>query len=96
MNRLRLLCQRLLSAVAIPLGFNHRLSQFCDRCGRSNWRRAWWDDTNKVWEAVAGNVNGCRHGCFCPDCFTILAREKGIHLTWKPVIVPSTEEGGER
>ena len=86
MNRLRLFYQRLLSAVAIPLGLNHLLTQFCDRCGRTNWPMVWWDDTTQVWEAVAGNVNGHHHGCFCPNCFTILAREKGILIVWRPVI----------
>jgi hypothetical protein len=84
---LRLSYQRLLSAIAIPLGFNHRLIQFCDRCGRTRTDLSWWDDTGKVWEAVAGNVNGHHHGCFCAECFTILAREKGIYLTWKPTII---------
>lgn len=86
MSTLRLLLQSWLSAVAIPLGLNHKLGQFCDRCGRTGWRMAWWDDTNKVWEAVAGNVNGHRHGCYCPQCFTALAREKGIRLLWVPTV----------
>ena len=86
MNRLRLFYQRLLSAIAIPLGFNWRLTQYCDRCGRSHWPMCWWDDTTEVWEAVAGNVNGYHHGCFCPDCFTILAKKKGIWLVWRPTI----------
>lgn len=86
MNKLRLLFQLCLSFVAIPLGFNDKLSQFCDRCGRTNWRMAWWDYSNKVWEAVAGNVNGYRHGCYCPQCFTVLARERNIRLVWVPEI----------
>lgn len=86
MNRLRLALQWLLSAIAIPLGFNHKLGQCCDRCGRfAAWKGFWAD--NDVWEAVAGNVNGCRHGCFCRDCFTLIARDKGIRLDWKPSIV---------
>jgi hypothetical protein len=49
----------------------------------------WWDESNEVWEAVAGNLHGCRHGCFCVECFTILAEEKGILLLWKPTIEPA-------
>jgi hypothetical protein len=85
MNRLRLFYQCVLGAIARRLGFNHLLVQFCDRCGRTRWVMCWWAH-NKVWEAVAGNVNGCHHGCFCPDCFTILAHKKGIRLLWKPTI----------
>jgi hypothetical protein len=88
MNKLRLLYQYLLGAIARPLGFNDRLSQFCDHCGRTKWSVRWWDETNKVWESVAGNVNDRHHGCFCPDCFTILARKKGIWLVWKPTVEP--------
>lgn len=86
MNRLRLIYQHGLGTVALLLGFNHRLTQFCDRCGRTNWAARWWDCTTKVWETVAGNVNGQHHGCLCLDCFTILARDKGIHLMWQPTI----------
>lgn len=86
MNKLRLLYQAVLSAIAIRFGFNDKLGQFCDRCGRTKWRMAWWDDKHTIWEAVAGNLNGCRHGCYCPQCFTILAREKGIRLIWVPTV----------
>ena len=86
MNRLRLFFQHLLSTIAIPLRINYLFTQFCDRCGRSDWGIRWWDDTYQVWEAVAGNVNDQHHGCYCPTCFTILARNKGIVLIWKPVI----------
>jgi len=86
MNKLRLLFQKLLSAVAIACGFNHRLVQFCDRCGRTHRIAMWWDETDEVWESVAGNVDGHHHGCFCLECFTILAREKGIPLIWIPTI----------
>ena len=86
LNKIRLGYQHLLSAIAIPLGFNHRLVQFCDRCGRTRWGVSWWDHSGMVWEAVAGNINGHRHGCFCPKCFTELARENGIYLIWKPTI----------
>lgn len=84
MNKLRLIFQSMLGTVAIRLGFNHRLHQFCDRCGRTRWTAHWWDDSTEVWEAVAGDINGHHHGCFCLDCFTILAREKDICITWKP------------
>ena len=88
MNMLRLLYQHLLSMVAIPLGFNDRLTQFCDRCGRTKWAVHWWDDSDRteVWKAVAWNVNGHHHGCFCPACFTVLARKKNIRLIWRPII----------
>lgn len=85
MNKLRLALQWLLSAIAIPLGFNDKLCQFCDRCGRGMAGKGFWA-VNDVWEAVAGNVNGHRHGCFCRDCFTAIARAKGIVLEWKPVV----------
>jgi hypothetical protein len=84
MNRFRLLAQELLGIIARWLDFNDRLSQFCDRCGRSGagWP-SWWADT-PLWESVAGNVNGHHHGCYCPSCFDELARAKGILLLWKP------------
>jgi hypothetical protein len=81
-NWIRLKIQWLLSAIAIPLGFNHRLSQFCDRCGKSHWMGFW--AANDVWIAVAGNVNDHRHGAFCISCFDALARRKGILLDWTP------------
>lgn len=90
MNRLRLAYQHILGNIAILLGFNHLLTQFCDRCGRTKWSISWWDDTAEVWEAVAGNVNGHHHGCFCSNCFTALARNKGIVITWKPIINEKT------
>jgi hypothetical protein len=86
MNKFRLLCQAALSAIAIPLGFNDKLTQFCDRCGRSHWRMVWWDETNVVWETVVGNINGCRHGCYCPACFTAIAHDKGVRILWVPII----------
>lgn len=84
MNRIRLTLQHILSAIAIPLRFNDRLIQFCDRCGRSRYLGFWAD--NEVWEAVAGNVNGHRHGAYCIECFNSLASERGILLQWKPEI----------
>ena len=88
MNKLRLSLQWLLSAIAIPLGLNDRLVQFCDRCGRSgrSWP-SWWSDDVTVWEDVAGNVNGHHHGCYCPNCFDRLAVSKGITLRWRPEFV---------
>lgn len=86
MDRLRLLFQCALSSIARPLGVNHLLTQYCDRCGRTNWPTGWWDDSTEVWEAVAGNVNGHHHGCFCLNCFTIMAAEKNIQIMWRPVI----------
>lgn len=82
MNRLRLSLQWLLSAIAIPLGVNDRLTQFCDRCGRTRFL-SFWADT-EVWEAVAGNVNGHHHGCYCIPCFAAIAERKGVRLEWKP------------
>lgn len=82
MNRLRLAFQFLLSVTAIPLGFNDRLSQFCDRCGRTKYVSFW--AANDLWIAVAGNVNGHRHGAYCVPCFDLLARKKGILLQWTP------------
>lgn len=85
MNRLRLFYQWALSTwVAIPLGFNDRLRQFCDRCGRTKYL-CFWADTS-VWESVAGNVNGHHHGAYCAPCFDKLARRKGIRLDWKPEV----------
>jgi len=82
MNTLRLRFQWLLTA----LGLNDllHLVQFCDRCGRSGrlWV-SWWADMS-LWEAVAGNVNGHHHGCYYPNCFDWLARQKGVFLRWKP------------
>jgi hypothetical protein len=92
LNRVRLLYQYSLGFIARHLGFNHLLTQFCDRCGRTRWGISWWDDTTKVWEAVAGNVNGHHHGCFCPNCFSVLAKEKGIYLIWKPTIMEDSDE----
>jgi hypothetical protein len=85
-NKLRLIYQHVLSVIAKPLGFNHRLTQFCDRCGKTNWGMHWWDYSTIIWEAVAGNVNGHHHGCFCPPCFTALANEKGLSIVWRPAI----------
>ena len=86
--KIRLGFQWLLTA----LGLNTVLSlvQFCDRCGKSgaNWPR-WWADT-VLWEQIAGNVNGHHHGCFCPTCFTDLAKEKGIRIRWIPQQVKET------
>lgn len=82
MNKLRLAFQYLLSAIAIPLGFNDKLSQFCDRCGRTKWVGFW--ASNEVWISVAGNVNGHRHGAYCVPCFDFLARRKCISLDWTP------------
>lgn len=90
MNRLRLLFQWALGAIARPLGFNHRLGQFCDRCGRTNYVGFWAD--NSVWIPIAGNVNGCRHGAYCVSCFDYLARAKGIILEWTPTFGGATEE----
>lgn len=82
MNKLRLLFQNVLGVMAISLGYNHKLSQFCDRCGRTRYLSFW--AANDVWIAVAGNVNGCRHGAYCVLCFDYLARAKGIRLNWVP------------
>jgi hypothetical protein len=79
-NSLWLSFQYLLSAVAIPLGFNDKLNQFCDRCGRTNYACFW--SANEVWEAVAGNVNGHRHGAYCVSCFDVLARRKCVAIQW--------------
>lgn len=86
MNRIRLAFQRALSAIAIPLGFNDHLVQFCNHCGRTHYLPFW--ASNDVWESVAGNVHGCRHGAYCVPCFDALARRRGIYLDWKPEILP--------
>lgn len=93
MNTLRLILQSLLGAIARPLGFNDRLVQFCDRCGRSgqSWP-SWWSEDVTVWEAIAGNVNGHHHGCYCPNCFDEIACSKGISLRWKPEIIGGEHE----
>ena len=64
-------------------GGSHLQVQRCDRCGKIP-RASWWDDTNSVWEAVAGNLHGFRHGCFCIQCFTSIAAQKGLLVTWRP------------
>lgn len=90
--KVRLGFQSILGAIARPLGFNDKLTQFCDRCGTGGawWPFSWWAVDIKLWEKVAGNVNNCHHGCYCPRCFTSLAREKGIGIDWIP-----TERVGE-
>ena len=92
MSGIRLAYQRILSAVAIPLGFNDRLVQFCDRCGRTRYLSFWADTA--VWEAVAGNVNGCHHGAFCVPCFNAVAERKGLHINWKPALTTSEHLSG--
>ena len=82
MNWLRLRFQRLMSALAIPFGFNDRLVQFCDRCGRTHYLSFWAD--NDVWESVAGNANGHRHGAYCVYCFDVMATEQSVGIQWKP------------
>ena len=88
MNYIRLRAQELLGVIARTFRFNDRLTQFCDRCGRSGrlWP-SWWAEDIKVWEMVAGNVNGCHHGCYCPNCFDEIAHSKGIALRWKPELI---------
>ena len=81
-NWLRLLYQHVLGTIAIRFGFNDKLSQFCDRCGRTGYIPFW--TANDIWIAVAGNVNGHRHGAYCVPCFDVLARAKGICLDWTP------------
>lgn len=85
MNKARLIFQWLLFHILHPLGLADRLVQHCDRCGRSGGNGPiWWDFSNAVWEAVAGNKNGHRHGCYCIYCFDTMAAEKGIVLMWEP------------
>lgn len=80
----RLIFQRVLGLVARRFGFNDRLSQFCDGCGRTDWMGFW--SANDVWIAVAGNVNSHRHGAYCISCFDRMARAKGIVLEWTPTL----------
>ena len=80
MNTLRLGFQWLLSSIAISMGFNDRLGQYCDRCGRTRYVGFW--SANEVWEAVAGNVNGHRHGAYCVPCFDVLARRQCVPIQW--------------
>ena len=88
-NKLRLLLQWLLSTIAIPLGFNHKLSQFCWVCGRSN--TVWfWSDKN-VWDRIAPS-NRYRHGIYCVSCFDKMARQKGICLAWTPTIADTPSQ----
>lgn len=84
MAKYRLYYQYLLGTIARRFGFNDKLSQFCDCCGRTHYTSFWAE--NDTWIAVAGNVNGHRHGAYCVMCFHALAKKKGIHLHWSPEI----------
>jgi len=90
MNRLRLLFQFVLGMVARTFGINDKLSQFCDRCGRTHYLSFW--STNEVWIAVAGNVNGHQHGAYCIACFHYIARQREILLDWTPTIIPNPDQ----
>ena len=88
MNKFTLLCQAALSAIAIPLGFNDKLTQFCDRCV-DEVTGAWCGGMKLMWcgrQCFVGNINGCRHGCYCPACFTAIAHDKGVRILWVPII----------
>ena len=84
MNFIRLAFQYVLGFVARHYGFNDKLGQFCDHCGRTGYISFW--SVDEVWESVAGNVNGYRHGAYCVLCFDLLAKRKGIWLHWTPTI----------
>ena len=44
----------------------------------------WWE----VW--------GRESGCLCQRCFTALARERGLLLSWRPVVNSTFDEAYER
>lgn len=76
---------------ARSFGFSDRLVQRCDRCGRIP-PTSWWDPSNEVWEAVCGNLNGHRHGCFCINCFSKIASKKGVFIDWRPTLIDNASK----
>ncbi len=38
----------------------------------------WWCESNELWREVTGH----EEGVYCPRCFDVMAKEKGIHLLW--------------
>ena len=54
--------------------------EYCEDCGIK--QALVWHADDKLWLAVTGKVNGV----FCPECFDRRAWDKGIDLSWKPVV----------
>lgn len=75
-----------------PVGGERHPEDTCQRCGHPNVQG--WSAPSALWNAVMGS----EAGILCPQCFSTLAREKGIDGPWlfdrKPVAAPPV--GGER
>jgi hypothetical protein len=53
----------------------------CQVCGR-NYTWSSWVAPTWLYEQVKGN----RSGLLCPQCFTVMASDKGIDLAWIPAV----------
>jgi hypothetical protein len=64
----------------------------CEDCGFpvSFFVRSYWSADNDLWNDVIGTEeNPCGEGVvLCPPCFTVRAREQGVHVHWQPVASP--------
>lgn len=74
-----------LRALARTLAFGY-YGELCERCGRPY--PLWWCDDGDMWRHVAGHVHG---GLLCLACFDQRARQRGIHLMWRPGRFPVVE-----
>lgn len=59
--------------------------EYCHRCGGSNlWS---WSAPSPLWNAVMRRPGVQEIGIVCPQCFAVLAEERGVlrsgHYTWR-------------
>ena len=58
--------------------------EHCSCCGRTYINIGWWKADDYLYAKITGKVDGS--GLYCPDCFGLMARKKGILLRWYPEI----------
>lgn len=63
----------------------------CQMCGRRYDDFLWWAPGDLWWEVMRRES-----GLLCPRCFTEMARDAGLLLTWRPIISSVFTEDGER